>query len=136
MNGNKLIVHVLVKSDKGYLVMKRSKEETSYQEYWDIPGGSAEAGELPREAAIRETKEESGLDIIPLKVIHEDSRFDEIKNAVYIRLVYSCEVISDVNNIVLQKEEHSEYRFIKSLDELEGEKITPFVIDLFNNIEE
>ena len=135
MNGYKLIAHVLVETEKGYLVMKRSKEESSYQEYWDIPGGSAEPGELPREAAIRETKEESGLDIIPLKVIHEDSRFDEIKNAVYIRLVYNCKVISDINDIVLQQEEHTEYRFIKSLSELEGEKITPFVIDLFNNID-
>ena len=135
MNGNRLIVHVLVKNEDGYLVMKRSKEETSYQEYWDIPGGSAEPGELPRDAAIRETKEESGLDVIPLKVIHEDSRFDDIKNAVYIRLVYSCEVKSDINNIVLQQEEHTEYRFIKSLKDLEGEKITPFVIDLFNNID-
>jgi 8-oxo-dGTP diphosphatase len=134
MIGNKVIVHVLVKTDSGYLVMKRSKEESAYQEYWDIPGGSAEEGELPREAAIRETKEEAGLDIIPLKVIHEDSRFDDIKNAVYIRLVYSCEVKSDINNIVLQQEEHTEYRFIKSLKDLEGEKITPFVMDLFNNI--
>ena len=68
-------------------------------------------------------------------MIHEDSRFDEIKNAVYIRLVYNCKVISDINDIVLQQEEHTEYRFIKSLSELEGEKITPFVIDLFNNID-
>lgn len=135
MIGNKLIVHVLVKSDDGYLLMKRSKEESAYQEYWDIPGGSAEVGELPRETAIRETKEEAGLDIIPLKVIYENSRVVEEKNMVYISLFYSCEVISDINNIVLQDDEHTEYRFVKSLDDLKGEKITPFVIDLFNNID-
>ena len=135
MIGNKVIVHVLVKTIDGYLVMKRSKEETAYQEYWDIPGGSAEVGELPREAAIRETKEEAGLDIIPLKVIHENSRIVEEKKMVYISLFYSCDVISDINNIVLQDDEHTEYRFIKSIDDLEGEKITPFVMDLFNNIE-
>lgn len=134
MDGNKLIVHVLIKTEDGYLVMKRSKEETSYQEYWDIPGGSAETGELPKDAAVRETKEETGLDIIPLKVIQEDSRLDEIKNKVYVRLVYTCKLISDINDIVLQEEEHTEYKFIKSLDELEGEKITPFVIDLFNSM--
>ena len=136
MNGYFLIVHVLVKTEDGYLVMKRSKEETAYQEYWDIPGGGAEIGELPREAAIREAKEEAGLDIIPLKIIHEDSRFNEAGNTIYISLFYSCEVTSDINRIVLQENEHTEYRFIKSLDDLEGEKITPFVVDLFNNIEE
>jgi 8-oxo-dGTP diphosphatase len=134
MNEYRLIVHTLVKCENEYLVMKRSKEETSFQEYWDIPGGSAEEGELPRDTAISETKEESGLDIIPLKVIHEDSRYDKAKDAVYIRLVYSCEVKSDINKIVLD-EEHSEYKFIKSLNDLDGEKITPFVIDLFNNID-
>ena len=135
MNENKLIAQALIKTEKGYLVTKRSKEESSYQEYWDIPGGSAEPGELPKDAVIRETKEETGLDIIPLKVIQEDSTFDETKNKVYVRLVYNCKVISDINDIVLQQEEHTEYRFIKSLSELEGEKITPFVVDLFNNID-
>ena len=135
MSENKLIAQALIKTEKGYLVTKRSKEESSYQEYWDIPGGSAEPGELPKDAVIRETKEETGLDIIPLKVIQEDSTFDEIKNKVYVRLVYNCKVVSDINDIVLQQEEHTEYRFIKSLSELEGEKITPFVIDLFNNID-
>ena len=135
MSENKLIAQALIKTEKGYLVTKRSKEESSYQEYWDIPEGSAEPGELPKDAVIRETKEETGLDIIPLKVIQEDSTFDEIKNKVYVRLVYNCKVVSDINDIVLQQEEHTEYRFIKSLSELEGEKITPFVIDLFNNID-
>ena len=135
MSENKLIAQALIKTEKGYLVTKRSKEESSYQEYWDIPGGSAEPGELPKAAVIRETKEETGLDIIPLKVIQEDSTFDETKNKVYVRLVYNCKVVSDINDIVLQQEEHTEYRFIKSLSELEGEKITPFVIDLFNNID-
>ena len=134
MNEYKLIAQVLIKTEEGYLVMKRSKKESSFQEYWDIPGGSAESGELPREAAIRETKEEAGLDIVPLKVIHENSLFDETKNIIYIRLVYSCDVISDINNIVLQTEEHTEYKYIKSLEDLKGEKITPFLIDLFNNI--
>lgn len=135
MNGNKIIVHTLIKNEEGYLVTKRSKEETTWREYWDIPGGLAEYGELPREALIRETKEEVGLDIIPTKVIHEDSNFDMTKNLVFIRLVYLCELKSKIEDIVLKEDEHSEYKFINSLNELENEKISPFLIEVFNNLQ-
>ena len=92
----------------------------------------AEYGELPREAVIRETKEEVGLDIIPTSVIHEDSNLDKSKNLIFIRLVYLCELKLRIDDIVLQ-EEHSEYRFINSLEDLKNEKISPFLIEVFNN---
>lgn len=39
MNGNRIIVHTLIKVEDKYLVTKRSKIENVYPEYWDIPGG-------------------------------------------------------------------------------------------------
>ena len=132
MNGNKIIVHTLITNNGEYLVTKRSKQESTYPEYWDIPGGLAEYGELPREAVIRETKEEVGLSIIPTKVIHEDSNLDKGKDLVFIRLVYLCELNDKIENIKLQIEEHSEYRLIESLKDLDGEKISPFLLELFN----
>lgn len=133
MKGNRIIVHTLISANGMYLVTKRAKEETTFPEYWDIPGGLVELGELPREAVIRETKEEVGLNIIPTKVVHEDSNLDVKKDLIFIRLVYLCELNDDIKNIKLQEEEHSEYRLINNLSELVGEKISPFLIDLFNN---
>ncbi len=131
MNGNRIIVHTLIKVDNKYLVTKRSKNESTYPEYWDIPGGLVEYGELPRDAVIRETKEEVNLNIIPTNVIHEDSNLDVEKDMIFIRLVYLCELNDDINNIKLDYDEHSEYRFIESLDELKGELISPFLEDVF-----
>jgi 8-oxo-dGTP diphosphatase len=31
---------------------------------WNLPGGGAESGELPAEAVVRETREETGLDVV------------------------------------------------------------------------
>lgn len=103
MNGNRIIVHALINAKNGYLVTKRSKEETTFPEYWDIPGGLAEIGELTREAVIREIKEEVGLDIMPTSVIHEDSNLDKSKNLIFIRLVYLCELKSKIDDIILQE---------------------------------
>lgn len=132
MNGNRIIVHTLISVDGKYLVTKRSENESIYPNYWDIPGGLVEYGELPKDAVIRETKEEVNLDIIPTKVIHEDSNLDKEKDLIFIRLVYLCELNDNIKNIKLDEEEHSEYRFISSLRELDGELISPFLEELFN----
>ena len=135
MNGNRIIVHALIKSNKGYLLTKRSKLELTYPEYWDIPGGLVDYCELPRQALIRETLEEVGLNIIPTKIIHEDSNYDKEKDMIFIRLVYLCELKSSIDDIVLQEEEYTEYKIIRSLNELQCDKISPFLYDVFNNIE-
>ncbi len=130
MNGNRIIVHTLIKNEDKYLVTKRAKEETTFPEYWDIPGGLVDYGELPKDAVVRETKEEVNLDIKPTKVIHEDSNYDKEKDMIFIRLVYLCELKDKIDNIKLQEEEHSEYRLVNSLDDLAGELISPFLEEL------
>ncbi len=53
----------VIKEDKILLVQERTDKR------WAMPGGWADVGNIPSEVAIRETKEESGFDIKPLKVI-------------------------------------------------------------------
>lgn len=79
----RLIAHSLVQKDGLYLVIKRSAvkrgQPNVYPGYWDIPGGSVEQGELPRDAAVRECLEETGLKSRLVDVIHEDSQYDQEK---------------------------------------------------------
>lgn len=112
------------------MVTKRSKNEDTFPEYWDIPGGLVEYGELPKNAVIRETKEEVNLNIVPVSIIHEDSNFDEGKDMIFIRLVYLSELDDSINNIKIDYNEHSEYRLINSIDELDNELISPFLDEL------
>ena len=96
----------------------------------DIPGGSVEENELPREAALREAMEEVNQKIRIDKIIHEDSQFDSSKETVFTRLVYAGEIL-DERDILLDPEEHSDFVWITSLKDLEKELIVPYLIDIF-----
>ena len=133
----KLIAHALVKLNDRYLLIKRTKmkrgKENSLPEYWDIPGGMVEEGETPSVAAIRETKEEVNLDIVIGPILHEDSNYDESKGTVFTRIVYQAELKDgqDENNIILQEDEHSEYRLVKDITEVD--KPVDYLFDTIEN---
>jgi 8-oxo-dGTP pyrophosphatase MutT (NUDIX family) len=42
--------------------------KANYKPYWTFPGGLIDPGETPKQAAIRETLEEVGIDVDPKKV--------------------------------------------------------------------
>jgi 8-oxo-dGTP diphosphatase len=76
-----LVVHVWIKNDSGeYLITKRTPKKT-YRNMWETTGGSAITGDNSLQAALREVKEETGIELNPakgkclfrLKRQHEDS---------------------------------------------------------------
>ena len=60
-----LVIHACLFNRKGeLLIQQRDRSKRSYPEYWDFSvGGGVLAGETPRQAAVREVKEELGLEI-------------------------------------------------------------------------
>jgi len=66
-------VDVIIELDEGEIVLIRRKNPPCG---WAIPGGFVDFGESLEDAAIREAKEETGLDIVLLKQLHTYSRPD------------------------------------------------------------
>lgn len=58
---------VLIEHNGKFLLGKRNKQTA--QNYWVIPGGKVEWGENLEQAAIREIKEETNLDVDIVKFI-------------------------------------------------------------------
>ena len=56
-------VGVIVVKDDSVLLIRRANPPNKGA--WSIPGGRQELGETVRETAVREVREETGLDIVP-----------------------------------------------------------------------
>ena len=129
----KLIAHTLIEKDGKYLLIKRSKIKRGlpnvYPSYWDIPGGSVEENELPREAALREAIEEVNQKLRINKIIHEDSQFDASKDTVFTRLVYAGEILEE-RDFILDPEEHTDYKWISSLKDIESNLVVPYLLEI------
>ena len=129
----KLIAHTLIEKNGKYLLIKRSKIKRSlpnvYPSYWDIPGGSVEENELPREAALREAIEEVNQKLRINKIIHEDSQFDASKDTVFTRLVYAGEILEE-RDFILDPEEHTDFKWISSLKDIESNLVVPYLLEI------
>ena len=55
----RLIAHVLIRDVEGRILLC----DTAFKSDWELPGGIVEPGEAPRDGAIREVREELGLDL-------------------------------------------------------------------------
>ncbi|MFC3927266.1 NUDIX hydrolase [Streptococcus caprae] len=131
---HKLIAHALIQHEGNYLLIKRSTikrgKPNVYPEFFDIPGGGVERFETPREAAVRESLEETGLPVLLDRLLHEDSQLDKAKGIVFTRLVYEAKIVGELTGITLDPEEHTEFRWISHLSDISDEKIVLYLHDL------
>ena len=97
------------KEGSKYLILKRAKTKM-YEHLWQGVAGKIEKGEQAWQAAIRELKEETGLDPLKIFVADHVSKFYETHgDRVNIVPVFGVEVASDV---VLLSSEHSDFKWV------------------------
>ena len=89
-----------------------------FKDHWAIPGGFIELGEEVEDAVIRETKEETGLDVIIDKIHGVYSDPDRDPRGHIITLVYICKNIGKINGQLKADTDAKEVKIFKK-DELE-----------------
>lgn len=96
-----LVVHIWIKNKKGeYLISKRTPNKT-FPLMWECSGGSAIVGDDSLQAALREVKEEIGIDLTPSNgsIIYTTKKDD------YFTDVWLFEEDININNVVYQVDE-------------------------------
>ena len=100
---------ILVNKNREMLIIKRGKTAPSRPGYWDLPGGEVEYGENLSNGIIRETKEETGLEIKTPSLLDVCAKFND-KKEYWVTICYSFQVID--TNVKLTFE-HEAFRWIK-----------------------
>jgi len=86
-------VAAIVRNQNGEILFQRPSLES---DIWSLPAGSIEVGETPAEAVVREVWEETGLKVIPKKMLGvfggQDFRFTypDGNQVEYIVIMFEC----------------------------------------------
>jgi ADP-ribose pyrophosphatase YjhB (NUDIX family) len=107
-------VEIILMHEDKILLTKRSTEAVFAPGVWNVPAGKVKFNEIPAEAAIREVKEETNMDLEGLKEIHVRTFEGQTVSEPIFRLIYTYVVnVSDqqLKNFQLN-EEHSESRWV------------------------
>jgi 8-oxo-dGTP diphosphatase len=103
----------IVLNDAGQmLIVRRSATDPFFAGMWDLPGGRVEANETVEAAAIRETKEEVGIDLRAPKLLFATS---DMRQEVAKTWLFYVEYLTGDVPITLSHE-HDEYRWIAPQD--------------------
>lgn len=103
-------IHILIRKENKYLLLRRSSNDKENPDNWDLPGGGIDFGEQPFDAAIRESKEEAGVDIRTKDILAYWAVTYEDKWS--IETIVSAQYLS--GDIKLSKE-HSDYQWVDKL---------------------
>lgn len=83
-----LAVDTIIEVEEGVILVKRAKEP--FKDKYAIPGGHVEGNETVEGAAVREAKEETGLDIEIKKILGVYSEPRRDPRGHYVSVVYIC----------------------------------------------
>lgn len=119
-----IVVFIISTDGKKVLLQKRSQNKRLWPGLWDVAvGGHVDAGEFGYQAAIREAKEELGLDLQPQALIHIGSSISEnIDNNIINRHFNDYFVTYldlDPTKVILQSEEVAGVKWV-SVPEFEA----------------
>ena len=107
-------VHTWIQNSKGeFLIQKRTPNKKNFPNMWSQTGGGVDKGEITLQAALRECKEELGIDINPDNIeliLSFKRKYDFVD-------VWLVKQDIDISKLVLQKDEVADVKWA-TVDEI------------------
>lgn len=124
----KVDVRAVAFNEGGEILLVQEKSDGC----WSLPGGWADIGYSPREIAVKEVKEETGLDVIPLRLlgIHDKKCHNHPPALHYAYKIYIlCRIVGGEFNAVFDIQDKGFFRQ-DELPPLSLERVVKEQIDL------
>ena len=97
---------IVLNHGRALIVRRNGFTNPDGRDWWEFPGGTLEFGEKPEQTLVRELREETGLQVVPDRLLYVwSSVLREEYEIIIITYLCSC---GEISRIVLS-EEHSGY---------------------------
>lgn len=116
----KICVGVGIKRGEKVMIARRLPEDF-LGGYWELPGGGVDEGEDPLESVIRETREETGLQVTRVSNVFFGFDYRDEKNRLTRQFNFMVEV-KETDSVKLT--EHDAFEFVGA-DEVDKFSLTP-----------
>lgn len=105
----RIVAKVVLVHEGKMLIMRRGMTDKRRPGQWDLPGGAVDEGEDINSAAARETQEEAGITVDPLKLnlVYTEKAMTEVGFTMWL---FFAEKVAD--SAVTISHEHSEYQWV------------------------
>lgn len=126
--GIEVVCGIIIRNKQGKILLTRSQ---NWSDKWVLPGGHIEAGESIFKAAVREGREETGLELKPVAIcfsgeLINTADFKRPAHFVYFNVV--LDALSE--NMTLDNKEHSDYRWLNPEEALRLDLAESFDLSL------
>ena len=100
------------------ILLLHRQDTTSQGNLWGTPGGKLEKGETPSQAAIRETKEETGFDISKQQITYLNKFYVKHPKFDYIFHAVRARPIEHPGSVKIEFREHKGFTWVTPQDAL------------------
>ena len=128
-----LVATSIIKNESEEILLLKRSHDSSYEDFWQLPEGKIEMREKPRDAIIREMKEETGLEVkIEEMVFTQDWEFSYEKGSVWFkRFIFRTKAL---DGKIKLSHEHTDYKWVKPEDAVRELKLIQGIKEIIKEL--